>query len=72
MFVLRVDPNAAITSTETALQGTYGRLGAATLGPDGLIWFGTLNKDGGAPVPSDDRVVRIPLAGGGGASRAWD
>ncbi len=70
MFVLRVDPEAVITSTETALQGTYGRLGPATAGPDGLVWFGTLNKDGGAPVPSDDRVVRIPLAGGGGASRA--
>jgi hypothetical protein len=70
MFLLRVDGNAAITSTETALQDTYGRLGAATVGPDGLIWFGTLNKDGGDPVPSDDRVVRIPLAGGGGASRA--
>jgi glucose/arabinose dehydrogenase len=70
MFLLRVDGNAAITSTETALQDAYGRLGAATVGPDGLIWFGTLNKDGGDPVPSDDRVVRIPLAGGGGASRA--
>jgi hypothetical protein len=70
LFVLRVDTDARITATETALQGTYGRLGPATLAPDGLIWFGTLNRDGGAPVPSDDRVIRIPLAGGGGASRA--
>lgn len=70
LFVLRVDADAVITGTETALQDAYGRLGAATTGPDGLVWFGTLNKDGGAPVPSDDRVVRIPLAGGGGASAA--
>lgn len=70
LFVLRTDPNALVTSTETALQDAYGRLGAATLAPDGLVWIGTENKDGGTPVPSDDRAIRIPLAGGGGQSRA--
>lgn len=70
LFVLRIDPNALVTSTETALQDAYGRLGAATLAPDGLVWIGTENKDGGTPVPSDDRAIRIPLAGGGGQSRA--
>lgn len=70
LFVLRTDANALVTATETVLQGAYGRLGAATLAPDGLIWVGTLNKAGGAPVASDDRVIRIPLAGGGGASLA--
>lgn len=70
LFVLRTDPNALVTATETLLQDAYGRLAAATLAPDGLIWVGTVNKDGGIPVASDDRAVRIPLAGGGGASRA--
>ena len=70
LFVLRTDPNALVTSTETALQDAYGRLGAATLAPDGLVWIGTENKDGGTPVPTDDRAIRIPLAGGGGQSRA--
>lgn len=70
LFVLRTDPNSLVTATETTLQDTYGRLAAATLAPDGLVWLGTVNKDGGTPVPSDDRAIRIPLAGGGGASRA--
>lgn len=70
LFVLRTDPSALVTSTETVLQDTYGRLAAATLAPDGLIWLGTVNKAGGAPVASDDRAIRLPLAGGGGQSRA--
>jgi glucose/arabinose dehydrogenase len=71
LFVLRPTDNGAFTGApETILQGTYGRLGAAALAPDGLLWLGTLNKAGGNPVPSDDRVIRIQPPAGGGASRA--
>lgn len=70
LFVLRTDVDAQVVGTETVLQDAYGRLAAATLAPDGLIWLGTVNKDGGVPVPSDDRAIRVPLAGGGGQSRA--
>ncbi|GAA2559181.1 PQQ-dependent sugar dehydrogenase [Pseudonocardia hydrocarbonoxydans] len=71
LFVLRTDPvTTAFTATETQLAGVYGRLAAAAPGPDGLIWLGTVNKDGGVPVPSDDRVVVLPPVASGGQSRA--
>jgi len=67
LFVMRSDVhNMFVGAPETLLRETYGRLAAATLAPDGLVWLGTVNKAGGEPVPSDDRVIRIqPLAGGG-------
>jgi glucose/arabinose dehydrogenase len=48
--------------TPTAqLQGTYGRLRTAELGPDGWLWIATSNRDGrGSPAASDDRVIRFP------------
>jgi glucose/arabinose dehydrogenase len=68
LFVIRTDAkNQFVGAPETLLQETYGRLSAATTAPDGLLWLGTVNKAGGFPVSSDDRVVRIlPLAPGGG------
>ncbi|MHA6617044.1 PQQ-dependent sugar dehydrogenase [Pseudonocardia sp. DLS-67] len=67
LFVIRSDAkNLFVGAPETILQETYGRLSAATLAPDGLLWLGTVNKAGGEPVSSDDRVIRIqPLAAGG-------
>jgi glucose/arabinose dehydrogenase len=68
LYVLRPAPNGGFTGEpELLLTGVYGRLNAATRGPDGLVWLGTVNKGGGgAVVPSDDRVIRIqPPAGGG-------
>lgn len=45
----------------------YGRVHAVTMGPDGVAWGGTVNKDGGKPVSSDDRVFRLrDQANGGG------
>jgi hypothetical protein len=52
------------------LTGVYGRLDAVAPAPDGLLWLGTVNKDGGKPVPSDDRVIRIQPPSGGGESRS--
>ena len=69
LFVLRPGPDGIFTGKpETTLKNTYGRLHATALGPDGLLWLGTVNKAGGTPVSSDDRVIRIqpPTAGGGG------
>lgn len=71
LSVLRPAPDGSFTGVpETLLTGVYGRLTAATLGSDGLLWLGTSNKAGGTPVPSDDRVIRIQPPSGGGASRA--
>jgi glucose/arabinose dehydrogenase len=71
LFVLRPGDNGAFTGApETILKDTYGQLAAASAGPDGLLWLGTVNKAGGKPVPSDDRVIRIQPPSGGGESKA--
>jgi hypothetical protein len=72
LFVLRPGDNGTFTGApETILKDTYGRMAAATVGPDGLLWLGTVNKAGdGKPVPSDDRVIRIQPPSGGGESKA--
>jgi glucose/arabinose dehydrogenase len=71
LFVLRPGEDGVFTGApETILQGTYGRLNAAAPAPDGLLWLGTVNKSGGTPVPTDDRVIRIQPPAGGGESRA--
>lgn len=59
-----------VGTPDTQLVDRYGRLSAAALGPDGLVWLGTVNKAGGNPVPSDDRVVRIQVVGSAGQSKA--
>jgi glucose/arabinose dehydrogenase len=71
LSVLRPAEDGSFTGTpETLMANVYGRLNAATLGSDGLLWLGTVNKSGGKPVGSDDRVIRIQPPSGGGASRA--
>ena len=71
LFVLRADQNGRFTGTpQTMLKDSYGRLAAASSSPDGLVWLGTVNKAGGKPVSSDDRVIRIQVNGGGGESRS--
>ncbi|HXV94584.1 MAG TPA: PQQ-dependent sugar dehydrogenase, partial [Pseudonocardia sp.] len=71
LFVLRAGPGGTFTGNpETLLADAYGRLAAATIAPDGLLWLGTVNKAGGRPVSSDDRVIRIQPPAGGGESRS--
>jgi hypothetical protein len=41
-------------------QGTYGRLRAVAVGPDGRLWVLTSNRFRGTPVAGDDRVVILP------------
>lgn len=70
LFLLRSNAPGAFTGTpQQVLNGAYGRLGAAALAPDGLVWLGTTNKGAGGPVTSsDDRAIRIqPPSGGGGS-----
>ena len=70
LYVLRPTADGTfVGAPETVLQNTYGRFTGADVGADGLIWVGTANKDGGAPTPTDDRVIRIrpPSGGASGA-----
>lgn len=52
------------------LQGEegFGRLGGVDLINDGMAVAGTVNKDGGTPVSSDDRAIVIVPTGGPGGS----
>lgn len=69
LYVLRTTLSGDFTGEpETLLAGVYGRFGAAATAPDGLLWLGTVNKAGGSPKSSDDRVIRIQPPAGGGAS----
>jgi glucose/arabinose dehydrogenase len=71
LYVLHPGQHGGFTGApETILVNTYGRLSAAAPAPDGLLWLGTVNKAGGKPVASDDRVIRIQPPAGGGASAA--
>ncbi|MCD2190343.1 PQQ-dependent sugar dehydrogenase [Actinomycetospora soli] len=68
LFVLRPTAEGRFIGTpETLLPGVYGRISGADLASDGFVWFGTTNKDGGAPGATDDRVVRIKPPSGGGS-----
>ncbi|MQY29625.1 PQQ-dependent sugar dehydrogenase [Nocardia aurantia] len=57
----------AITSAPSLLyQDKWGRINGAAPGPNGTIWVDTVNKVGGQPTPTDDRVVVIAPSGGNG------
>lgn len=63
LHIVRLRVNAGspgIASQERLLNDRYGRIRDVVVGPDGLIYFCTSNRDGrGNPVNSDDRVARL-------------
>lgn len=58
---LRVDAAAPrVIAQERLLAGRYGRIRDVAVGPDGLIYFCTSNRDGrGSPESTDDRIARL-------------
>lgn len=47
-------------SLSTHLKGTYGRIRAVVLGPDGFLYLSTSNTDGRGTVQSgDDKIIRL-------------
>lgn len=59
---LRIDPSSSrrIAAEERLLNERYGRIRDVVVGPDGLIYFCTSNRDGrGNPAADDDRVARL-------------
>ncbi|MDQ4009228.1 MAG: PQQ-dependent sugar dehydrogenase [Actinomycetota bacterium] len=70
MFAVGIGPSGTFVGQplEIPLQ-RYGRVSAAALSPDGqMIWLGTVNKMGGTPITSDERVFVLPdpVGPGGG------
>jgi quinoprotein glucose dehydrogenase len=49
-----------VVGDEPMFVQTFGRLRALAMGPDGMLYFTTSNRDGrGVPRPGDDRLLRI-------------
>lgn len=70
MFALGIGPQGTFVGQpiEIPLE-RYGRVSAAALSPEGAaVWLGTVNKDGGQPISSDERVFVLtdPAGPGGG------
>ncbi|WP_028846647.1 PQQ-dependent sugar dehydrogenase [Thermocrispum agreste] len=66
---LEIDANGTATGKPSVTfdgDSGYGRLSGLDVYTAGLAVAGTVNKDGGKPVSSDDRVVLLPLNPSGG------
>lgn len=59
LYEARVDGDDIVELT-ARFRGDYGRIRAVTLGPDGMLYFATSNRDGRGRVrDGDDRILRI-------------
>lgn len=66
---VRIDPDGSVTGKPEVTfddEERYGRLSGMDVLAEGVAVVGTVNKDGGEPVSSDDRVVLLPLDPVGG------
>jgi glucose/arabinose dehydrogenase len=49
-----------VTAKETLFQNQFGRLRDDLVGPDGVVYLATSNRDGrGSPASDDDRIIRV-------------
>ena len=69
MFVLGLGPGEQfVGEPRTVPLAHYGRVSAAALGPGSpVVWLGTVNTEGAAPIPSDERVFQLFEVAGGGS-----
>ncbi|HEX2297495.1 MAG TPA: glucose dehydrogenase, partial [Pseudonocardiaceae bacterium] len=70
MFALGIGPNGTFLGRPLEIPlNRYGRVSAAALSPEGrMVWLATINKSGGRPISSDERVFVLtdPVGPGGG------
>ncbi|MGH3870258.1 MAG: PQQ-dependent sugar dehydrogenase [Pseudonocardiaceae bacterium] len=70
MFAVGIGPAGTFVGQPLQIPlPRYGRVSATALSPDGqLLWLGTVNKAGGTPITSDERVFVLPdpVGPGGG------
>lgn len=49
-----------VTELKTHFKGEYGRIRTVRVGPDGMLYLTTSNRDGrGDPIDTDDRILRV-------------
>ena len=49
-----------VTKLKTHFKGKFGRIRSIRLGPDGMFYLPTSNRDGrGSPTTDDDRIIRV-------------
>lgn len=54
------DDGRSVVAQQRLFEGTYGRLRAIVVAPDGSVYLGTSNRDGrGSPGAQDDRILRV-------------
>jgi glucose/arabinose dehydrogenase len=60
LYSAEVKADGTLGTLTAHLKGTYGRLRAVTLGPDGFLYVTTSNKDGrGTAKAGDDKILKI-------------
>ncbi|MDO8482797.1 MAG: PQQ-dependent sugar dehydrogenase [bacterium] len=49
-----------VTELKTHFKGKFGRIRSVRLGPDGMFYLTTSNRDGrGSPATDDDKIIRV-------------
>ena len=60
IYQVKILENGNVGSITTHFRGTFGRLRAIKIGPDGFFYVSTSNTDGrGEPRPGDDKIIKI-------------
>ncbi len=60
VYEARISEDGGVNSVIAHLRGTFGRLRAIQIGPDGFLYISTSNTDGrGKANPGDDKIIKI-------------